>query len=226
MGLGLETLWTILPLRGFADGKSRLAPVLDAAGRARLNRELLAHTLEVVTGWSRVPGRTIVVSPCPDVLAFAREAGATAVNEGLRALGQSGAVRLGEARAAALGATHVLALPCDLPRLSVGALRALTTLGRGGQYVILAPDRAGTGTNAVLVGVGTGFEFAFGPASLAAHQAAARRAGLTVLMARRGELEFDLDTPDDLARWRTPAGGARRAGVTPVKLPEVREEEE
>jgi len=208
----LAVLWTIVPARGLTTGKSRLAPVLTATEREALNRELLVRTLAVVSEWSGAPRRTIVVSPCARALAFARAAGATTVREGARAVGLNRAVRLGVARAAALGATHVLVLPGDLPQVSADALRTLAKAAEGGARAILAPDRSGTGTNASLVGAGTGFEYAFGPASFAAHQEAARRAGLTPVIVRRADLEFDLDTPQDYASWRPPRSRAVTRG--------------
>ena len=214
MGFDRATLWTIVPVRGLTAGKSRLAPVLDVAGRVALNRELLERTLAVVSAWSGAPQRTIVVSPCARTLVFARKAGATAVCEGTRAVGLNRAVRLGVAHAAAQSATHVLILPGDLPHISADALRALAEAAGRSKRLVLAPDKAGTGTNALLVGVGTGFEFAFGPASLLAHQVVARRARLRVSLVQRYDLELDLDTPDDLARWTAKASSrAPRAAV-------------
>jgi 2-phospho-L-lactate guanylyltransferase len=203
-------LWTIVPVRGVAAGKSRLAPVLNQAERAALNRALLVGTLAAVREWSGAPQRTIVVSPCASALALAREAGATIVREGAHAIGLNRAVKLGVAQAAALGATYVLILPADLVQLSVDALTALLKAAADGG-IVLAPDKAGTGTNAILVDAGAGFEFAFGPASLMAHRAAAGRAGFAVSLVQCADLELDLDTPDDLARWRSRAGS-----VTPA----------
>jgi 2-phospho-L-lactate guanylyltransferase len=202
MGLDRAKLWAIVPVRGLAAGKSRLARVLNRTQRTALNRELLERTLAVISEWSGAPQRTIVVSPCVRTLALARKAGAVAVSEGRRAIGLNRAVRLGIARAATRGATHVLVLPCDLPHVSAATLRALVHAAGRGKPVVLAPDKAGTGTNAVLVGVGTGFKFAFGPGSLKAHRAAAACARLTASLVRHDELQLDLDTPDDFTRWK------------------------
>ena len=202
MGSDRAKLWTIVPVRGLAAGKSRLAPVLNRAQRTALNRDLLERTLAIISAWSGAPQHTIVVSPCARTLALARTAGAVTVNEGRRAIGLNRAVRLGIARAASQGATHVLVLPCDLPHVSTGTLRALVHAAGRGKRVVLAPDKAGTGTTAVLVGIGTGFEFAFGPGSLKAHQASAVCAGLTASLVQHDELQLDLDTPDDFARWK------------------------
>ena len=211
-GLALTTLWTIVPVRGLATGKSRLAPALNVAQRTALNRELLAHTLTVVGHWCGAPERCIVVSPCMHALAFARKAGAVAVREGARAVGLNRAVRLGVARAVAQGATHVLILPGDLPRVCADALQALVNAAGREKHAVLAPDKSGTGTNALLINVETGFEFAFGASSFAAHQAAAMRAGLTLSIVRHADLEYDLDTPEDLAAC---SGNANIAILTP-----------
>ena len=205
-------------MRGFAAGKSRLAPVLEAAARVALNRELLARTLAVVSTWSGAPRRCIVVSPCSDALALAREAGAAGVSEGPRAVGLNRAVRLGVARAAAQCARRVMVLPGDLPFISVEGLNALASAASGHQ-VVLAPDRTRSGTNALLFETATDFECKFGAKSFAAHQAAAKRAGLTVCVVLRSDLQFDLDTPADLATVRCgcqpavtpPAPAQRRA---------------
>lgn len=215
MKLNPTRLWTVVPVRGLAAGKSRLASVLDAAERAALNRELLMRTLAVVSEWCGAPQRCIVVSPCTRALALARKAGAATLREGARAVGLNRAVRMGVARAAAQGATHVLILPGDLPHVGAGALSALVNSSGGEKRVVLAPDKAGTGTNAVLVETAARFEFSFGAASFAAHRSAATRAGLIVTVVERGDLQFDLDTPEDLAAWR-------RARHAPGRKPRAR----
>lgn len=207
-------LWAIVPVRGFAAGKSRLAPALGATGRAALNRELLAHTLAVLGSWDGALSRCIVVSPSLPALRFARSAGAAPLYEGAQAVGLNRALELGVTRARARGATHTLILAGDLPYLATGALTEMEEAARSAPCVVLAPDKSGTGTNALLTGVRTGFACAFGPGSFAAHRAMATRAGLEVIVVRRRELAFDLDLPEDLAMWRRHR--VRRAGGRPV----------
>lgn len=215
MKLDPTRVWIVVPVRGLAAGKSRLASVLDAAERVALNRELLMRTLAVISEWCGAPQRCIVVSPCMRALALAREAGATTLREGARAVGLNRAVRLGVARAVVQGATHVLILPGDLPHVGADALSALVNAAGGEKHVVLAPDKVGTGTNAVLVEARAGFEFCFGVASRAAHESAATRAGLTVTVVERNELQFDLDTPEDLAAWG-------RERILPERKPRAR----
>ena len=58
-------------------------------------------------------------------------------------------------------------------------------------------DRAGSGTNVLLVAPPDVIGFRFGDGSRAAHAAAARAAG-AVYVEIAGPLDLDLDTPDDL----------------------------
>ena len=65
----------------------------------------------------------------------------------------------------------------------------------------IAPDRLGTGTNGLAVRPLGIIGFQFGSGSFAAHLAEAEAAGVQPAVVRRPGLAFDLDTPEDLARW-------------------------
>jgi 2-phospho-L-lactate guanylyltransferase len=67
--------------------------------------------------------------------------------------------------------------------------------------VAIAPDRAGTGTNGLVLRPPGVMNFRFGTGSFAAHLAEAERAEVPVVAVNRAGLAFDLDTPEDLARW-------------------------
>jgi 2-phospho-L-lactate guanylyltransferase len=73
--------------------------------------------------------------------------------------------------------------------------------GRGG-LVVLAPDRAGAGTNALLVRPPQALPFAFGPQSCARHVDLARERDLEVMFYRAPGTAFDVDRPEDLAELR------------------------
>ncbi len=118
-------LWTIVPVRGIAEGKSRLAGVLDPAARAELNRQLLEHTLRTVAGWRGALDRCAIVSACRESLAIAGRLGAVIVDEGSETGGLNAAAARGAAYAAGRGAQSILVLPCDLPYLSAAALAAM-----------------------------------------------------------------------------------------------------
>ncbi len=196
-----SALWTVVPVRGIANGKSRLAAVLDPAGRARLNRLLLTRTLEVMHRWRGDLARCVVVSPCQETLATAARLGAAGVCEPPDACDLNAAAALGAARADENGASSVLIIPCDLPFLTPESLAAVTGESETARHLVIAPDRAGTGTNALLMSAQRPFEFRFGEHSFTRHLSLAAERGWTAAICRRPELAFDLDTPEDLAAW-------------------------
>jgi 2-phospho-L-lactate guanylyltransferase len=101
-------------------------------------------------------------------------------------------------RARAQGASAVLSLSCDLPFLGPDDLRALIAAAHEGDGLAIACDRAGTGTNALLVSPVGAIPYLYGPDSFDRHRDAARRSGLSISTVRRAGLAFDVDTPDDL----------------------------
>ena len=111
------------------------------------------------------------------------------------------------------GATGVLSVSCDLPFLIPDELRALLETARQGDGLAIASDRAGTGTNALVMSPVGAIPYLYGLGSFAAHQDAARAAGLALNVVRRAGLSFDIDTPDDFEQMEE----IRRETI-PVKL--------
>lgn len=194
-------LWTVVPLRGMASGKSRLASVLDAAARRQLNQLLLTRTLDAIGRWRGEVSRCVVVSSCEEALETAARLGAVAVPEMADESGLNRAAALGASYAGHNGAGAVLILPCDLPYLKPESLAALVRAADTTGHMVIAPDRAGTGTNALLVNAQGPFEFRFGERSYTRHLELAAERGWTAAICSRPELAFDLDTPADLAHW-------------------------
>ncbi|MDB5393919.1 MAG: cofC [Rhodospirillales bacterium] len=189
------SIWAIIPARPLEEGKSRLADALTAAERQRLNQNFFQQTLRVAAA---VVGRdhTLVVSRSETLLATARamefETLAETAPYGLNAALTQAAevVRLH-------GATTVLSVSCDLPFLIPDDLRALLNAARESQGLAIASDREGTGTNALVMSPVGAIPYLYGLGSFAAHQAAARAAGLALSVVRKAGLSFDIDTPDD-----------------------------
>ena len=205
MSAAPERLYVVLTMRGVRLSKRRLEVAVSAAERERLNRWLLARTLETVGSWLDGLERCVFVSVCDEALACARRAGALTLEEPGGARGHNHAAGVGVAHAARLGAEKAMLLPCDLPYLSADALDDFAA--RASLYgLVLAPDRHGTGTNAVIVDARSDIEFKFGDDSLARYRDWAQASGLRVSVCARRELGFDLDTPEDLAAWRVSVG--------------------
>ena len=201
----LSSLHVVVPVRGLAEGKTRLGETLDAEERETLIVGLLHRLLEILAGWppSR---RTHVVSDDAIVRRVAQEHGASVVSE--PAAGDLNA-ELVAARAAAVArhASAILILPADLPLVTVASLDRLLdaadaalAAGHGQSLVVAAPSDARGGTNALLLSPPNVIEPAFGPGSLEAHVRAARAADASVQLVIDPQLGFDLDTPEDLER--------------------------
>jgi 2-phospho-L-lactate/phosphoenolpyruvate guanylyltransferase len=190
------TLWVVVPVKPLSRSKSRLSQVLGVEERRALSASLLVHTLESVTGAEGV-GRIAVVSSDVEVRSLAARWGAVFI-EDPPAGGLNQALELARRAALAHKASRMLVLPADLPRLTSEAIANLVSLTEGAPSVVLAPDRHGSGTNALLLTPPGLIEFAFGPLSFMRHLQLAEAAGVQPQIYRSPAFALDLDLPDDL----------------------------
>jgi len=190
------SLWAIIPARPLEEGKSRLASALSDTERRRLNESFFRQTLEI-TAAIVGPDRTLAISRSLAMLQFAQSRGIGAILEETPH-GLNEALAQAAAHARDRGASGVLSLSCDLPFLMPDDLQALIAVAREGDGVAIAGDRAGAGTNALLVSPVGAIPYLYGSGSFDRHRKAAERAGLAVHIVRRPGLAFDVDTPDDL----------------------------
>ena len=181
--------------------------MLDAEERRDLVERLLQRTVAAALA---TPGVTevVVVSPDPEVLDVAVAAGARPLLQRSRGLNPA----LREARTA-IGADRLLVVPGDLPAVTADDLAAVLAAGdtAGEPSVVLAPDRHGRGTNALLLSPPEVVDPAFGGDSRAAHAWLASAAGAAFLEVP-GALGLDIDTPDDLLLAEALHAEALRAG--------------
>lgn len=208
----MSDLVAIVPVKRLDAAKSRLAATLPPDERAALVVDMLRAVLAALAASALVAER-VVVSPDPTALAIARAASATALwqpDDGLNA-----ALEL--ARAATSPMAMLLALPADLPLLTASDVAALAGEACSAT-VVIAPDGAADGTNALLLAPGAPLPFAFGPGSFRRHLAAAAAASLTTRVVSTPGLALDLDTPADLAALRRHGW---RPAVVPPALPLV-----
>ena len=212
----------ILPIKSFARAKRRLG---DAVGGGE-RRALAAAMLEdVLAALGAVPGivDVLVVTGEPAAVTVAGRAGATVLPDPDEA-GQSAAAERGIAGALERGADRALLVPGDCPALDRDDVARLLTRGGAPPHVVIAPDRHGSGTNALLLAPPDAVAPAFGAGSLARHAARAHAAGATVKVCELPSLALDVDTPDDLAALRTaldarPDAAPRTRGVLDRLVP-------
>jgi 2-phospho-L-lactate guanylyltransferase len=190
------TIWAIVPVKPLRRGKSRLAGSLSEDERAELNQALLQHTLKVLADIKELE-QVLVVSRDPHALTIARQHGARTVREDGQPL-----LNTALARATVIARVHatrgVLILPADLPLISEEDV--LTLIGKAGEppVVVIAPDRHGKGTNALLISPSGLIEYDFGENSFQRHCKRAQQAGARLEIVNLPSLALDLDMPEDL----------------------------
>lgn len=175
--------WTALvPLKAAAARKSRLSDCLSSEARIGLSEILFRHLLDVLDRCPNV-GRVVVLSQnrpngWPGLWIADRGGGLNS--------------EVGSA-AQALGEEDLLVIHADLPAVSADDVAALIVAARDG--VAIAPDRHGTGTNAIALADASGFPFAFGAGSFRRHR---ELTGGRARIVDRPGLAIDIDTPADI----------------------------
>lgn len=184
----------LVPVRGLALGKQRLATLLAAPERRALVQAMLEDVLDVLR---RSPSIALlaVVSGDPEVADLAKRYAALPQQEA-----PEGGLNASLQRAASwLAAAHpdhaTLVVAADLPALTPALLEA-TVLASDAETVIARSVDGGT--NLLLQQPPAIQQFEFGPASCAKHQAAALAQGRSVQVLDHPALAQDFDVPDDL----------------------------
>jgi len=190
------TLWAIVPVKPLRYGKSRLAGTLSEDQRTELNKALLQHTLETLSNLKEVDG-ILVVSRDSHALKVAHGLGARTVQEN----GQpqlNTALKRATVVAQVYATRGVLVLPADLPLISKEDVLELIRRAAGeAPVVVIAPDRHGKGTNALLISPPGLIEYDFGEGSFQKHCELAKQAGARLEIVELPSLGLDLDLPED-----------------------------
>jgi 2-phospho-L-lactate guanylyltransferase len=190
------TLWAIVPVKPLRRGKSRLASALSEDERTKLNQYLLEHTLTTLSDIKDVE-QVLVVSRDPAALSVAREHGARTVRE-------HGTPKLNTAlqRATVVAQVYatrgVLVLPADLPLITKEDIQEIIERAIHPPVVVIAPDRHGSGTNALLISPAGLIEYDFGEDSFKRHCERAEATGARLEILQLPSLALDLDLPEDL----------------------------
>lgn len=190
-------LAAIVPLNSRSQTKTRLADVLDSGERAALSRWLAQRVLDALR--NAHIASIGVVSPDDEVLRWAWQHGAQPVRQ--EGSGLNDALDVGRAWAMRRHADALMVVLGDLPLLTADDVLALVSQATDTPEtpsVTMAPDRAGQGTNILLLRPPDALAFAFGEDSLAHHTQLAHAAGIEPHVMRLPGAAFDVDTPEDL----------------------------
>jgi len=183
--------WAIIPIKASKSSKSRLAGVLAPGERETLVRAMLTHVVSAASEAARI-SRVCLVGPSrhglPEGIELLPDPG-----EGLNPALQSAFARI-----AGEGLDRVIVVAADLPTVTPQELDLLSSAPAG--EIAIAPDRHGTGTNALSLPLPAArdFRFSFGVDSHARHKEEAHRLGLEVQTILSQGLEKDVDEPADL----------------------------
>lgn len=175
------SVWNaIVPFKAAGQRKTRLASALSQPERDQLAQALFDHVIGVLEACPAV-GRISVLSeerPARVDLDWLAD----------RAQGLNG-----ELQALEIDGPRLI-IHADLPLVTPDDVAALLAAARGGGAI--APDRHGSGVNALALDTGVSRQFQFGPDSFARHQ---RQLGGPLAVVARQGLALDIDTPNDLA---------------------------
>jgi 2-phospho-L-lactate guanylyltransferase len=187
------TLWCVIPAKPFEEAKTRLSPDLSPEVRAMLAALFFRRTVQEVCRFFE-PDPVVVVTRCPKILRLAETYGAVGVHEGPQA-DMNAALAIAAGHAIAHGASGILAISADLPAITGGDLADMTA---DPTTPALAPDRHGTGSNALYWPGPRPGPYLFGPQSFRRHLAAMAVGGVRPRIVRRPGLALDIDTLADL----------------------------
>lgn len=192
----------VVPVKDLWGTKSRLKPILNPGARAGLTLYMMGRVIRALIGAGIE--KVAVVSPDPIVLRTAADHGATPLPQ--QSSGLNPALDEGRRWAVEAGASALLVLPADLPLLEAEDVKAVLAEMGDEPSVVISPDAAKAGTNALLLRPPDALPFLFGEASYDAHVRAAVERGVPVEIHEHTHLAFDLDTADDLDRLRRHGG--------------------
>ena len=192
------SLNVVVPLKA-RRGKTRLMGVLSEDTRSRLIGAMLAQVCAALRS-AGVHAVSILTSDAdwvPGGCEHIADAG----------LDLNAALDVAARQLTATGSSRMLILAADLPFVTPADIAALIEAGEG-HPVVIGPDVARSGTNALLLAPPLLLAPHFGTGSFAAHTRAARTAGFEARIVQRDGLAQDIDTPQDLQRLLGAGEGA------------------
>jgi 2-phospho-L-lactate guanylyltransferase len=183
--------WVVIPIKALNDCKTRLRPALDDGARRALVRSMLDNVIHAAQS-ARLVDNIALLGPnrhnASASIELIRDDGAD-----LNAALHGAALKLKQA-------TRIIFVAADLPRVTTMDIETLASA----DGAAIAPDRSGSGTNALSLPAPSAraFRFQFGPGSFDLHCGEADRLALPTQIVSSDTLALDIDTPEDLDTLR------------------------
>jgi 2-phospho-L-lactate guanylyltransferase len=144
-------------------------------------------------------GGILAVTDCPVARRHLRRVGARLLDDPDEA-GLNAAVAQAAYVLEKQGVEGFLTIPGDTPAVTAVEIDRVASLINESRGLALVPARDGRGTNCLAMSLPSMVPPLFGPDSVEAHIAAARRQNIKVQLLSLPGFGFDVDTPDDLLR--------------------------
>lgn len=191
----------LVPAKGFAQAKQRLAPLLSARARALLAESMLRDVLGEVTSARRLE-ETFVVTGDPKVSQIASSLGARVIQE-KEERGETEAVVFALAEMKRKGIEAILVLPADIPLVRSSDIDLLLNHapGHASPFALLVPSHDRMGTNALLLSPPDAIRLRFGYDSFSYHLREMADHGLPLRALENERIGLDIDGPSDLRRF-------------------------
>jgi 2-phospho-L-lactate guanylyltransferase len=205
----------IVPMKPLAHAKARLAEVLSPEERRALSLAMLSDVVRAAGALDVV----WVLNSDDDAAEAARAAGGEARPDPTPGEGLNVSLDAATSQAIAEGARGVLVLSADCPAATRADVKAIAI----GDGVVMAPDRYGTGTNALWRSPPGVIQVSFGGNSRRSHTALAHVHHVPFALQPLPRLALDVDRPADLdAVWALGPGDATRAALERLGYPSRR----
>jgi len=203
-------IWAVVPVKGTASAKQRLAPALPQGQRQALALAMLEDVLAALAA-ARGLAHRIVVTIDPEATSLAACYGFDCIADGAEA-GHTGAVTAAARRLAVEGVGAMLTLPGDIPLVTSDEIGRLIGAHRSAPSFTIAPSHDEKGSNAILLSPPDAVPLRFGDDSFFPHLAAAEARGIVPSVVRLPGIALDIDNPADLAHFAR-LGSRTRAGL-------------
>lgn len=192
----------LIPARGFAKAKRRLAPLLSEAEREVLAEAMLRDVLEQVIS-ARGIEEVFVVTADTGVALLASSLGSRVIRE-QEERGESEAVAYALVEMKKYGIQSTLVVPGDIPLLRSDDIEFVLEQVRGEiatpPLALLVPSHDRMGTNALLLSPHDVIRLRFGYDSFCRHLSEVAAKGLPIRVLENDRIALDIDEPEDLER--------------------------
>ncbi|MGC8481757.1 MAG: 2-phospho-L-lactate guanylyltransferase [Acidimicrobiales bacterium] len=181
----------LLPVKDFAQAKSRLGPRLSSAQRTVFAEALAHHSYQELNRFTT----TFISTESPQVVEWAVSHSYRFIHTS--AIGLNPVLEEARARVRAAGAAGVVVAPSDLTSYQ-GIERHLALLSQS--PITISPDHSRSGTNVLGLNAESTIRFHFGDHSFEAHLRECADARVSAHIVEAQGLAFDIDVFEDLRR--------------------------